>query len=236
MFSRCLQKSNSIAFFRKKEGYNAGKRMLGVVRLNSLRRWLSSCMQFVTFHSMFENDWDLARVQWWKVWELCSFTEKIGKHDENSFVLKMGASAARLRGPLGPPPIFRTKAFQNVSPFFCEITNIPYLSSLKPRAKSESLWKIVWNVTNWIHERSNRRTELSRTTPSILWLALYPAFFHKKKRYWRYLQKILTFEQNITDSWKNTFIDFEYWTSLLKVWYRYGWWCGELPTSRTFKF
>ena len=131
MFSRCLQKSNSIAFFRKKEGYNAGKRMLGVVRLNSLRRWLPSCMQFVTFHSMFENDWDLARVQWWKVWELCSFTEKIGKHDENSFVLKMGGKRRALARALGPAPHFLKKGFSRRSLFFCKSNGCFMASALE---------------------------------------------------------------------------------------------------------
>eukprot|EP00493_Phyllostaurus_siculus_P024747 UN25089 len=41
--------NSSISFLRKKEEYNASQRILGVVRLNSVRRLLLSCIQFVTF-------------------------------------------------------------------------------------------------------------------------------------------------------------------------------------------
>ena len=62
--------------------------------------------------------------------------------------------------------------------FLCEMKNISNLPSLKPRAKFESFWKIVWKVTNWIHERSHQRTELSRTTPSIPWMYLIYKMIH----------------------------------------------------------
>ena len=142
--------------------------MLGVVRLNSVRRLLLSCIQFVTFHTIFEKDSDLTHTPMMERIRWLLYHKKSGNIFKILFVLKMGG------GPKGPrkraalaPHFSEQKRFQNISPFFCERTNIPYLSLLKPRAKSESLWKIVWNITNWIRERSHRRTELSRTTPSI---------------------------------------------------------------------
>ena len=60
------------------------------------------------------------------------------KNFENAFVLKMGGKRRALARALGPPPIFRTKAFSKYFSFFCEITNISNLPSLYPRAKFES--------------------------------------------------------------------------------------------------
>ena len=122
-----------------------------------------------------------TRLQWWKVWDVCYFTETRGKILKTILFWKWGA------GPKGPrkraalaPHFSKQNCFQNFAPCFCEITNISYLPLLKLRAKSESFSKIVWNGTNWIRERSHRRTELSRTTPSILWLAIYPCFLRKE--------------------------------------------------------
>ena len=70
------------------------------------------------------------------------YTNKIGPSRKNS--LEMGGRAqgpAQARGAC--PPFLEQKRFQNISPFFSERTNIPYLSLLKPRAKSESFSQIV---------------------------------------------------------------------------------------------
>ena len=107
---------------RKKEGYDASQRILGVVRLNSVLRLLFSCIQFVTFHTIFHKDSDLARGFNNERYGMFVISQKKGEIFRKRFCSKNGGRAqgpAQARGAC--PPFSEQKRFQNVSTLFCEI-------------------------------------------------------------------------------------------------------------------
>ena len=108
--------------------------MFGVVRLNSVRRWLLSCIQFVTFHTSFEKDSDVAHTPMMEgiKWLLYRKTKK-RKHFQNRFCSEnLGQAPRACAGPWARPPFLEQNDFENVSAFlFCDITIIWCLPSLE---------------------------------------------------------------------------------------------------------
>ena len=108
------------------------------------------------------------------------------------------------------PAHFWKKRFSSGQFSFSKTTKISCLPSLKLCVTSESFSKMVWIVTNWIHERGYRRTELSRTTPSIIWCALLTSFcndiFRRQVFYKRRWSKELleNIYKNNLNFWQNS--------------------------------
>ena len=156
--------------------------MLSVVRLESVRQW--SLMH--SFWHDSKHSWDRFRphtqIQIQKPWKIHCFcrTKKSTRFRETFFTRNGGASAARLRGPLGPPPISCKKTFLEIwLPFsLYKAMNVSWILNLKLCVTSESVSRIFWIVSKWMHERSLTHW-FRRTTLSILWHvsdALFRAF------------------------------------------------------------
>ena len=131
--------------------------MLGVARLNSVRRWLLSRIQFVTYHTIFEIDSDLARGFNNRRYGMFVISQKQAENVWKRFCSKNGGGpkGPRKRGALAPH--FFEKSVFRVVIFSCfwkqqNALAFPNWSWVIHLIKSVS--RMFWILSNGMHARS----------------------------------------------------------------------------------